>query len=71
MQLVSILTFIMLCFTCAITDRGLPFDLTAVFPNPTGILTECITTINLSMALYRAFDYATLLKTDHITSSDN
>ena len=52
----------MLCFMCVITDRGLPFDFTALLTKPTGILTECITTINLFIALYRAFDYATLLK---------
>ena len=47
-------------FHSAITDRGLPLDFTAL-PKPTGILTECITIINLSIALYRAFDCATLL----------
>jgi len=60
----------MLRFTCAITDSGLPFDRSA-FPKPTGILTLCITTINLFRALKRAFDCATLLNTDHITSSDS
>jgi len=58
-------------FKCAITDNGLPFDLVALFPKPTGILTMCITTMNLSRAVYQAFDCATLLNTDHITSSDS
>jgi len=52
------------------TDSGLPMFLIARLPKPTGILTECTVTTNVSRALNLEFDCETLSKTLHITSPD-
>ena len=67
-QLVSVLTCIMLYFTCAITNRGLPLDLTAL-PKPTGILTDYHNDQSIR-GVIRGVRLRYYTETDQITSSD-
>jgi hypothetical protein len=68
-QFLLALTFTILVFRWAILESGLPLHLIPL-PNPTGILTECTSITNLSIALILAFDCDTLSNNLHITSPD-
>jgi len=51
-------------------ERSAP-NLTCMFTETVGILTECTVTTNVSRALNLEFDWETFSKTLHIMSADN
>ena len=72
-QFVSVFTSIMLFFKWAIIESDLPMVLipSPRKPKPTGILTECSTTVSVSRALNLEFDWVTFSNTLQIASTDN
>jgi len=66
-QFSSAFTLTTLCLRYAITESGLPLLVIACLPKPTGILTECTVTTNVSRALNLEFDWETFSNTLHIT----
>ena len=59
----------MILLSRAMTDSGLSLLLFEPLPNPTGILTECSGTVNVSKALNLEFDCETLKDAPYLVPS--